>query len=153
MRQGVILANINEINLEHKLKAYYLTAILGVVFAVVGFSYNAWRLEVTEDNSNIRTASFEVLKELAEFEQLIFVAHYDKNKIEGNPRVGWVKIGLIVDLSALISKQVEVESLSLHNTWKDSWAKIANDTDATNKLITKIERVRKEIKKVLSSLN
>ena len=52
-------------DLENKLKAYYATAILGVVFAVIGFTYNAWRLEVSEDNTNIRTAAFAVLNELA----------------------------------------------------------------------------------------
>jgi hypothetical protein len=41
-------------NLENELIGYYTTALLGLVFAIVGFSYNAWRLEVSEDNSNIR---------------------------------------------------------------------------------------------------
>ena len=65
--------------LVHKLKAYYLTAILSLVFAVIGFSYNAWRLEATEDNSNIRTASFEVLGELAELEHVIYAAYLPRH--------------------------------------------------------------------------
>lgn len=145
--------SVKNISLEYKLKAYYLTAVLGVVFAILGFSYNAWRLELTEDNSNIRTASFEVLKELAELEQLIYVAHYDKNKVEGNPRIGWVKVGLIVDLSALISKQVEHESLKLHQAWETSWDKITDNRNSTEKVIEKIESVRKNIKIVLNGLN
>jgi len=96
--------------LEDKLKVYYVTAIFSVVFAVVGFSYNAWRLEVTEDNSNIRAASFEVLTVLAELEQIIYAAHYDKDTKEGSPRKGWVKIGLIVDLDSLISKSSEEQA-------------------------------------------
>ena len=147
------MTNKNDISLERKLKAYYITAVLGVVFAILGFSYNAWRLEVTEDNSNIRTASFEALKELAELEQLVYAAHYDKNIVEGNPRIGWVKIGLIVDLSALISKQVEKESLLLHQAWETSWDKMSDDRDITNKLIMKVEAVRKKIKLSLNNLN
>ena len=114
--------------LENKLQAYYITAILSLVFAVVGFSYNAWRLEATEDNNNIRTASFEVLGELAELEQIIYAAHYDKDEIEGNPRKAWVKVGLVVDLSALISKSVEKKSLNLRETWSKNWPKIINAT-------------------------
>ena len=72
-------------DLEKKFKVYYLTAIFSLIFAVVGFSYNAWRLEVTEDNSNIRTTAFEVLTELAELQQLIYSAHYDHDMVAGNP--------------------------------------------------------------------
>lgn len=32
---------------------------------------------MTEENSNIRTASFQVLIELAEREQIVYAAHYD----------------------------------------------------------------------------
>jgi hypothetical protein len=61
--------------LNNKLKIYYMTAIVGVVLSVTGFIYNAWRLEISEYNNNVRTASFEVLKELAELEQIIYARH------------------------------------------------------------------------------
>jgi len=138
--------------LEQKLKRYYLTAIFSVIFAVVGFSYNAWRLEVSEDNSNIRTASFEVLKELAELEQIIFTRHYDKDIQKGNPRIGWVKIGLILDLSMLISPQVNAKAESLKANWSNSWALIAADRSIVDQLSNSIDEVRAEIKIVLSQL-
>lgn len=138
--------------LELKLKAYYVTAILGVVFAVIGFSYNAWRLEVSEDNNNVRTASFEVLTGLAELEQIIYAAHYDKDMVLGSPRKGWVKVGLIVDLSMLISKPVEEQSLKLLDVWSDNWERMANEQEATNQLVEQIDQVRKEIKLVLTGL-
>ena len=139
--------------LENKLKVYYITAILSLFIAVIGFSYNAWRLEVTEDNSNIRTASFEVLGQLAELEQIIFAAHYDKDMDAGNPRKGWVKVGLIVDLSVLISKPVEKKSLDLKEAWSNNWQKAVNEQAATIELTEAIDQVRKEIKQVLSGLN
>jgi hypothetical protein len=83
---------VNNQLLKKKLRLYYITTIFSLVFAVVGFSYNAWRLEVSKDNNNIRTASFEVLKNLAEFEQVLFSAHYDQDEVSGNPRLGWIKI-------------------------------------------------------------
>jgi hypothetical protein len=138
--------------LESKLKTYYMTAIFSVVFAVVGFSYNAWRLEVTEDNSNIRSASFKVLTVLAELEQIIYAAHYDKNTVEGSPRKGWVKIGLIVDLSSLISKSSEERAQKLKAAWQKNWEIMAQDSDATTILVNEIDYVRNEIKLTLNEL-
>ena len=126
-------------DLENKLKAYYATAILGVVFAVIGFTYNAWRLVVSEDNTNIRTAAFAVLNELAELEQTIYSAHYDQDNVNGSPRKGWVKVGLIVDLSMLMGDSVEQSA--------------AQDRATTNELIEKIDNVRSEIKSQLTMLD
>ena len=68
-----------------KLHLYQLTVIFSVLFALLGFTYNVWRMEVTEENSNIRTASFEVLLTLSSLEQLVYSAHYDGDEQEGNP--------------------------------------------------------------------
>lgn len=138
--------------LTDKLKLYYITAILSLVFAVIGFSYNAWRLEVTEENSNIRTASFEMLTNLAELEQLIYIAHYDKNPIDGSPRKGWIKVGLIVDLSILINPSTENKSTDLKSFWESNWNKIDSDREAVNKLVSKIDNVRASVKLQLNNL-
>ena len=132
--------------LDMKLKVYYVTAIFSLLFAVIGFSYNTWRLEVTEDNSNIRTDSFEVLSTLAQLEQIIFAARYDKDPVEGNPRSGWVKVGLVVDLSALIGKSVEEKAAKLKDVWSKNWEVMASQQEATDLLIAEIEVVRQEIK-------
>ena len=138
--------------LERKFKAYYLTAIFSLIFAVVGFSYNAWRLEATEDNNNIRTASFEVLTELAELQQLIYSAHYDHDKINGNPRNGWVKVGLVVDLSSLIGEQVAIKAMQLKVSWSGNWDSIENSREAVDVLINDIDSVRLAIKETLKNL-
>jgi hypothetical protein len=119
---------------------------------VLGFSYNAWRLEVSEDNSNIRTASFEVLVLLAELEQIIYAAHYDKNMEEGNPRKGWVKIRLIVDLCTLISTASTQQADKLKIAWKNNWRVIGSNRAATDFLVQEIESVRGEINLTLSKL-
>lgn len=138
--------------LEKQLKLYYTGTIIGVIFAVIGFSYNAWRLELTEDNNNIRIASFAVLNQLAELEQLIYAGHYDKNKIDGSPRRGWVKVGLIVDLCSLIDNSVKEKALILKSSWESNWQKYSDDREATDKLIVKIDSVRDELKSVLATL-
>ena len=139
--------------LESKLKIYYLTAIFSMIFAVTGFSYNAWRLEVSEDNNNIRTAAFEVLTELAELQQLVYSAHYDQDKVAGNPRTGWVKIGLIVDLSVLIDSRVKDRSIQLKAMWTENWSEMQSNRQATDALVDAIDEVRMEITHSLKNLN
>ena len=138
--------------LENKFKAYYVTAIFSLVFAIVGFSYNAWRMEISEDNNNIRTAAFEVLTELAELQQLIYAAHYDQDPIAGNPRTGWVKIELIVDLSSLVGKPVLDRATNLHQNWKNNWDTISSNQQATDRLGKDIDQGRAAIKMVLKNL-
>ena len=138
--------------IEKKLRIYYVTAIFSVVFAVVGFSYNAWRLELSEENNNIRTAAFQVLNELAELEQIIYAAHYDQDKLAGSPRKAWVKVGLIVDLSVLIDSSVETKTQALHMSWAASWESIASDKSVVDGVIVKIEQVREQVKHTLYSL-
>lgn len=138
--------------LKHKLRLFYITSIFSMVVAVIGFSYNAWRMELSEDNNNIRTASFEVLTELSELEQIIYAAHYDKDMLQGNPRKAWVKVGLILDLSNLISRQVEKEANYLKELWASSWQSVKDDEVATQNLIDQIDKVRLSIKMDLKNL-
>lgn len=141
------------VGLDAKIKTYYLTTIFSIVFAIVGFSYNAWRLEVSETNSNIRTASFAVLTELSQLELIIYASHYDKNEVEGNPRKGWIKVGLIDDLSVLISPPVTKEAVRLKAVWGESWQGIASEKISVDAVISQIGEVRTEVKETLSGLN
>lgn len=135
--------------IERKLKHYQYTAIISLVFALAGFSYNAWRLEVSETNNTIRMASFQILLELGQLEQLIYAAHYDKDSTLGNPRNGWVKVGLINDLSMLTSNQVITASEQLRYNWQQHWDKMAAEKTSTELLVDRIDNVRKSIKNSL----
>lgn len=138
--------------LDKKFKVYYLTAVFSMLFAVIGFSYNAWRLEISEDNNNIRTAAFEVLTELANLQELIYSAHYDQDVVAGSPRKGWVKIGLIVDLSVLIGEPVTVKSLRLKHNWTDNWDKVPDSRESTDEIINDMDEVRMAIMLILKDL-
>lgn len=136
-----------------KLQAYYLTAILGVVFAVLGFAYNTWRLENSENNNNIRTAAFESFKALAELEQIIFTLHYDQNAVDGSPRKAWVQVGLVNDLSVIVSDEVSHEADKLLQLWQQNWPSVATDKSVVDGLIRQIDLTRAAIKNTLLSLN
>jgi len=138
---------------QKRLQTYQLTVIFSVLFALLGFSYNVWRMEVSEQNNNIRTACFEILLELSSLEQLVFAAHYDGDPQEGNPRKGWVKVGLIGDLSALTAGSVEQRAGQLKQTWSQHWESMPRDKASVDRIVAAIDAMRAEIKQVLRSLD
>jgi len=138
---------------QKKLQTYQLTVIFSVLFALVGFTYNVWRMEISEENNNIRTACFEILLELSSLEQLVFAAHYDGDRQEGNPRKGWVKVGLIADLSALTAESVEQRAGHLKQTWSQHWETLPSDEASVDQIVSAIDGIRTEIKQVLRSLD
>jgi len=131
---------------------YQLTVIFSIIFALIGFSYNVWRMELTERNSNLRSASFEMLLELSELEQLVYAAHYDGDLSKGNPRMGWVKVGLIQDLSTLTQAPVEAAAEQLKAIWSAEWSTMVESQSSTNNIVAQIDAVRASVKETLQSL-
>ncbi len=119
----------------------------------MGFSYNVWRLEVTEHNSNVRSAAFELLLQLAELEQLVYAAHYDKNEERGNPRDGWVKVGLVNDLATSCSDGVSQSAIGLKSVWSENWAQMPSEREAADAIVTAIDSTRAEVQRVLAMLD
>lgn len=142
-----------DIALARKMKLYQLTVIFSVVFALVGFSYNVWRLELSERNNTIRMASFELLRELAALEQLIYIAHYDQDLVAGSPRKGWVRVGLVSDLAQITSPEVAASTAILKQEWARGWEQIGTDRDTVNTIVTVIDESRSDIRQLLISLN
>ena len=139
--------------IQERIVRYQIMVMLSFLFGVLGFIYNNWRYEHNEQNNNVRTASFQMIHELALLEQNIYANHYDHNKDKGNPRDGWVKIGLIDDLALFVSPECKVASHALKNSWQKHWTKIQSDRNATNSLIMRIEKVRKSTRSVLIELH
>lgn len=95
------------------INVFQLTAVFSMLFALVGFSYNVWRMEITEYNNNVRSASFELLLQLSELESIIYAAHYDQDVIQGSPRKGWIKVNLIADLSVVTEPDIQTAAEAL----------------------------------------
>ena len=142
----------DKVILDAKLRNFYFASILSLMFAVLGFTYNAWRLEQSEENNNIRSASFQILVELAELEQIIYLAHYDKDLKEGSPRKGWIEVGLINDLSMLVGDSVYTNATELTSSWSARWQLMADDRVAVDQLVTDIDAVRYAVKEKLKTL-
>jgi hypothetical protein len=139
--------------ISKRIKVYQITAILSILLTLSGFTYNVYRLEQSEINSNIRTSSFEMLKELASLEQIVYAAYYEQDKVLGNPRTGWVKVGMIKDLSIICFDEKVMESEQLVKTWEENWPSMNTNQNSVEKIITSIDNVRKKIRVVLQNLN
>ena len=80
-------------------------------------------------------------------------SHYDKNLVEGSPRKAWVKVGLISDLSLLISKPAEDKAAHLTTVWKQNWEEVSHNVQALERLNNELDIVRKEIRINLKTLD
>jgi hypothetical protein len=141
-----------KIHIEKQVGNYQVAVIASLLFALLGFSYNVWRMEITEENANTRTACFELLLVLSELEQLVYSAHYDKNTSEGSPRKGWVKVGLTVDFSVLTTEKVKDSALELKKVWATHWESIDKSEQSVEFVVLSIENARNEIKMLLQDL-
>jgi hypothetical protein len=105
-------------------------ALTSLLIALSSLGYNTWRNERTEHNRNIRAAGFEMLGKLAEFERVVFLAHYDRDKVSGNPRTGWTYIIVMNDLAQVIPGLAQARAAALRETWRNNWEKLGADDDA-----------------------
>jgi len=94
-----------------------------------------------------------MLQELANLEQLVYAIHYDHSAEEGTPRNGWVKIGLIRDMSMLVAPTVENKAIELKDVWAKKWSQLAEDKQASDDIVHAIEEVRIEARLMLKDLD
>ena len=132
---------------------YQATALFSVLFALMGFSYNVWRMEVTERNSNVRDSAFELLLQLAELEQAVYAAHYDQDTERGSPRDGWVKVGLISDLSNSCGQSVVAAAAELKEVWSVNWSSLPGERAAADAVVVAIDNTRTQVQAQLRALD
>ncbi|MCG9730864.1 hypothetical protein L1D44_13600 [Shewanella sp. Isolate13] len=142
-----------DISGKQTISVFQLTAVFSMLFALVGFSYNVWRMEITEYNSNVRSASFELLLQLSELESIVYAAHYDKDVILGNPRKGWVKVNLIADLSMITEPELSVAAEELKLSWQSNWELLPHDEASAQAVVTEIDDTRAQVRQLLKQLD
>ncbi|GIU23422.1 hypothetical protein [Shewanella sp. MBTL60-007] len=142
-----------DISGKQTISVFQLTAVFSMLFALVGFSYNVWRMEITEYNSNMRSASFELLLQLSELESIVYAAHYDNDLILGNPRKGWVKVNLIADLSMITEPELSVAAEELKLSWQSNWELLPNDEASAQAVVSEIDDTRAQVRQLLKQLD
>lgn len=130
-----------------------LLAIISLVVALSALGYNTYRNELTEGNRNVRFAGFSMLMELAELQQLIDYAHYDKDVVKGNPISGWGHLLYIRDMSHLVSAEVVAETEALIQVWGDEWQTVRDDESSNQRVTAFINILRERVRYTMESLD
>jgi hypothetical protein len=128
-------------------------ALTSLFIALTSLAYNTWRNERTEHNRNIRAAAFEILTKLADFERVVFLAHYDRDRMNGNPRTGWTYVIVINDLAQVVPGAVQPRAVALRDTWRVNWEDLGKDGDvAIDRIDSDIGNLREATLETLRSL-
>ena len=130
-----------------------LLAIISLVVALSALGYNTYRNELTEENRNVRFAGFSMLMELAELQQLIDCAHYDKDVVKGNPISGWGHLLYVRDMSYLVSAEVVAETEALIQVWGDEWQTVRDDESSNQRVTAGINALRERVRYTMESLD
>lgn len=130
-----------------------LLAIISLAVAISALGYNTWRNETTEENRNIRLASFEILVQLGKLQLITDHAHYGKDSTTGNPITGWGHVTMIDDLSFLMPAPIAQMATSLKEIWKDNWQGLGKDETSALKITESITDMRKTVKARLKIIN
>jgi hypothetical protein len=128
-------------------------AIISLVVAFLALGYNSWRNELTEHNRNVRTAGFEMLLNVAELQQITYLAHYDQDVVGGNPRKGWAKVLVLKDLAELMPDPARMGTGNLADTWQANWELLGTDARAVEAIDIALDRLREDILTALAALD
>jgi len=123
-------------------------ALISLGIALTSVSYNTWRNERTEHNRNVRAATFQILTKLAEFERIVFLAQYDHDRAQGNPRIGWTDVIVIHDLASVAPAPLESKAARLREIWRANWEHLGEDDETS---VDRIEAAVEELRQ--SALN
>ena len=129
-----------------------LVAIISLITAVGGFTYNNWRDHQSELNQNIRNAAFEVLKDLGELQTIVNYAHFESGNTKGNPIEGWKHAVNIRDLSRLLPKDSMHESAELYLVWQQEWDSLSSSQMSEERVSKQIDRARSNVLKSIDNL-
>ena len=105
-----------------------LVALISLAIALSSLGYNTWRNEKTEEQRNVRNASFRVLESLGELQEVVNYRYYylpfeDAGGSEGETRLhGWGSVNLVRDLMNLMPAPAPHVGQELHRLWAEARA-------------------------------
>lgn len=143
-------------------------ALISLFIAVGSLGYNTWRNETTEEQRNIRHASFRVLENLGELQQVVDFRYYylpfdHTAEREGELRIqGYGNVAMIHDLMMLMPAPAPSAGESLFGLWNRQFAALDDLDDekehtdaavaAEQKLTVAIKQARAAVLQVLQEL-
>lgn len=143
-------------------------ALISLFIAVSSLGYNTWRNEKTEEQRNVRHASFRVLESLGELQQVVDYRYYylpfdESSRQEGELRLqGFGHAAMVHDLMMLMPAPAPAAGEALQQSWLAHFSQLdaldadgrhtAASTAAEREINASIERARKAVLVVLKSL-
>jgi hypothetical protein len=146
------LSNVNFAWIVSQLKVN-LVALISLVTALVGVSYNTWRDHQNEINDNMRNAAFVVLGDLGELQTIVNYAHYQQDYERGNPIEGWKHVIMIRDLNRLLKPEAKKAGETLYINWQNNWENLDNDEKTELLISTQITNTRQAVLSTIDSLD
>lgn len=120
-------------------------AVVSLITAIAGLTYNSWQANQNEINQNMRIAAFEVLKNLGELQTVVNYAHFSEDNSKGNPIEGWKHVTMVRDLSHLLKPKAKKESQVLYDAWKKDWERIDDNQQSEKKMSQQIAKTREAV--------
>lgn len=120
-------------------------AVVSLIAAIVGLSYNSWQANQNEINQNMRIAAFEVLKNLGELQTVVNYAHFSDDTARGNPIEGWKHVTMVRDLSHLLKPSAKNESQHLYEAWEKNWEQIETNKQIEKQVSQQIGKTREAV--------
>lgn len=144
-------------------------ALISLVIAVTALAYNTWRNETTEEQRNVRHASFRVLESLGDLQQVVDFRYYylpfgEHGQAEGELRIsGFGHVAMIRDLMMLMPAPGPAAGEELHRQWLERFGALddldesgshTGDATAAEREITRaIGEAREAVLEILQELD
>lgn len=129
-----------------------IVALISLVTALSGITYNTWRDSQNEINDNMRNAAFEVLSDLGELQTIVNYAHFEVNNERGNPIDGWKHVIMIRDLSRLLKPAAKQAGEALYEKWQNNWQNLNQDNETELLISNQITHTRQAVLNTIDSL-
>ena len=129
-----------------------IVAIGSMAGALTGLAYNTYRNERTEINHNVRAAAFETLRNLGEVQIIVDYAHFKKDPVRGDTRLGWGRVTLIHDLAQVLPAPGPEDADALRTAWRDNVEQLPTDKEAMITITDEIQRLRLTTLDILNHL-
>jgi hypothetical protein len=130
-----------------------MVALISLVTAISGITYNTWRDHQNEVNDNMRNAAFVVLADLGELQTIVNYAHFEHDSEHGNPIEGWKHVIMIRDLSRLLKPEAKNEGDKLYQDWQKNWEKLSDDNKVEMLVSHQITNTRQAVLSTIDSLD
>jgi hypothetical protein len=129
-------------------------ALISLSVALFSTSYNTWRNQTTEAHRNVREASFKLLEECGELQQLAQHRYYGGDHSQMNWIAGWGRATLIRDMAPLVSKDVQARADALFDSWKENAGELeSGQGDSAQRIEATIDALTGEVRSELITLH